>query len=260
MEKTIIDLFREYGISIDKQIPAAVIASGSGTTAMVYMLGAKTGAIPGVDMRLLISTKPDAGCIEKARQCGVPDVVIDRKKYGSLAEFNVAIRQELQKRGIELVYLAGCNYEIEEIPRIYIPNNHPAPKETDGGKGMHQAYAHEHVLTRIQDEIKRYPHKSTNVWRTSVDHHEAISRNPNEKGMDVGDLLTRTCVDIPPYIINRLMDGAYTLYQAAEELQKHVMRYEYMSIISSAMIDAQRVRDAKRYGIKIGGFWEKIEP
>lgn len=247
------ELFKEHGIG-DEIIDAAIIASGGGTTAEVYMLGARDGWIPGVSIKVLISTKEDAGCIQKAKDSGAPSVVVARKKYATRGSFNRAIRQVLHKHKVELVYLAGCNQEIYPCKGVYISNNHPAPKDMDGGKGMHDTTVHEHVLLRIQDEIKRYPHKISDVWRTCVDHHEAISRNPYEKGMDIGTSLTRIWVDIPPFIIEGLMKRNFSFPEAAELLQKHVMKYEYVQIISSAISDAERVRDAKLYGIKLGGF------
>jgi len=248
------NLLRGYGIGIDELVDTAAIASGGGSTAKVYMLGARDGWIPGLRFKVLISTKEDVGCIEKAKECGVPCVVVNRKSFATQTAFNGKIYSVLRKHRVELAFLAGCNQEIYGIPGIYIPNNHPAPKKTDGGKGMYDIMAHEHVLLRIKDEISRYPHLINAVHRTCVDHHEAISRDSNKRGMDIGELLTTVWVDIPPYIINGLMDGSLELRPAAEALQKHVMKYEYMSIISNAMMAAQRVRDAKKYGIRIGGF------
>lgn len=247
-------LLAKHGIGTGQIIDAAIIASGGGSTAEIYMAGARDGWIPGVNIKVLISTKEDAGCLVVAAIYGVPSVVVARKNYATIEEFNEEVYRILTQYGVELVYLAGCNNEIFSIRGKYITNNHPAPKDTDGGKGMHQVMAHEHVLERIQDEIKRYPHRISDVWRTRVDHHEAISRKPGEKGMDVGELLTTIWVDIPPPIIWQLIEKMITLRVAAERLQKHVMKYEYIQIISSAISDAERVRDAKLYGIKLGGF------
>ena len=218
---TIKELLKQRVIGEGGDIDAAIIASGGGTTAEIYMAGALDGTIPGVNIKVLISTHEDVGCIEKAKLYGVRAVVVARKKYVTQREFNRAIRRVLHRYGIELAYLAGCNFEIFPIKGIYITNNHPAPKDTDGGKGMHQEYAHEHVLSRIMDEIKRYPGRIDNIWRTRIDHHEAISRRPWEKGMDIGDPLTTIWVDIPPYIITSLKTGTFTLREAAERLQQH---------------------------------------
>ncbi|MDX9914028.1 MAG: hypothetical protein RBS77_05625 [Candidatus Moranbacteria bacterium] len=251
--KTLSSLLGGY-IGAEEPVNAAVIASGGGTTAEVYMLGVKEGWIPGLQMRLLISTVKGAGCIKKARACDEICVVVNRKSFSSQDAFNDEIAAILNLYGVELAFLAGCDQFIRACPGIYISNNHPAPKETDGGKGMHDKMVHEHVLARIRDEISRYPHRINEVHRTCIDHHEAIPRDPSKKGMDIGDPLTTVWVDIPPYIIYDFMKDRISLHEAAELLQKHVMRYEYASIISNAIMDGMRVRDAKKYGIKIGGF------
>ncbi|MBU2028300.1 hypothetical protein KJ761_00195 [Patescibacteria group bacterium] len=251
------DIFKKHGIGVEDEIAAAIIASGGGTTAEIYMLGARDRWIPGVRIKLLISTKEGAGCIEKALECGVSSVTVDRKSFfkgqPGQEDFNKKIASILRDYGIELIYLAGCNQEIYPIRGIYIANNHPASKETDGGKGMHDIMVHEHVLLGIKDEISRYPHLINKVHRTRIDHHEAISRKPEEKGMDIGDLLSTTWVDIPRLIVDGLM-GGLDVQKMAQNLQRHVMKYEYMSIISAAMADAERVRDAKLYHIQLGGF------
>jgi len=239
----------------EELINTAIIASGGGTTAEVYMLGVKEGWIRGLDMKLLISTVKGAGCLGRAKNCGVRTVTINRKSFGKNQDaFNDEIAITLDALEIELVFLAGCNQFIRACPGIYFANNHPAPKETDGGRGMHDIMLHEHVLMRIKDKISRYPHMISEVHRTCIDHHEAMPRDISKQGMDIGDPLTTAWVDIPPYIISGFVEGKFDLRSAAELLQKHVMRYEYASIISSATMDGMRVRDAKKYGIKIGGF------
>lgn len=251
-QKTLTDLFSGYvGTELTS---SAIIASAGGSTANVYMLGVKEGWIPGLQMKLLISTVEGAGCVDKARACSVPDITVNRKSYRTQDAFNDEIAATLNAYGIELAFLAGCDQFIRACPGTYISNNHPAPKETDGGKGMHDKMVHEHVLLRIRDEISRYPHRINEVHRTCIDHHEAIPRDPFKKGMDIGDPLTTVWVDIPPYIIYDFMNDRISLHEAAVLLQAHVMRYEYASIISNAIMDGMRVRDAKKYEIKIGGF------
>jgi hypothetical protein len=137
---------------------------------------------------------------------------------------------------------------------VYSVNNHPAPEKLDGGKGMYDIMVHEHVLMRIADKIKRYPHLLNEAHRTSVDHHEVFPREKDEEGMDIGISLSSVWVDIPPFIITNFMSGDFSLRVAAEHLQKHVMKYEYQAILGNAAMDVQRVIDAKKYGIKLGGF------
>lgn len=249
----LMNLLNKY-IGSEELINTAIIASGGGTTAEVYMLGIKEGWIPGLKMNLLISTAVGAGCIDRAQNCGVTPVVVNRKSFKSQDAFNDEIASVLKAYRVKLAFLAGCNQFIRPCFGVYFANNHPAPKETDGGKGMYDIMAHEHVLMRIKDEISRHPHRISEVHRTCVDHHEAASRNPFKQGMDIGEPLATTWVDIPPYIIYDFMSDRISLREAAELLQKHVMRYEYVSIISNAIMGGMRVRDAEKYGIKLGEY------
>lgn len=227
-------------------INCAVIASGGGTTANIFMIGARDGWIPGIEIKILICTKAGEKCIDKAIACGVPWVLVNRKDYLTQDEFNDEIAKVLKKYGVELAFTAGCNQRMRACPGVYFSNNHPAPTDSDGGTGMYDIMVHEHVIKRIADKISRHPYLINEEHRTRIDHHEVFPRDPSKKGMDEGDLLATTWVDIPPYIITGFMDGSFTLREAAELLQQHVMKYEYMSIISNAIIDAQRVRDAKK--------------
>ncbi len=222
------------------------------------MAGVKAGLISGMEINVLISTKENAGCIARAKAYGVPCVIVNRKVFGSQKDsqhlFNADILDTLKDYNTELCFLAGCNQQINAAQGIYFVNNHPAPKATDGGKGMYGTAVHEHVLARIMEEISRHPEQLDHQWRTCIDHHEVISRNPDEKGMDIGAPLSTTWVDIPPIIITELANESTTIAEAAEILQQYVLRYEYLAIISNAMTAVQRVRDAHELGIKLGGY------
>jgi len=74
---------------------------------MVALVDAvKSGEIPASEVVVVISDKPDAGGLEKARERGVETVVVERNGR-KRAEHDAEIIAELQKRGVELVCLAG---------------------------------------------------------------------------------------------------------------------------------------------------------
>lgn len=74
---------------------------------MVAIIDAvKSGDIPGSEVAIVISDKPDAAGLEKARLRGVETAVIERKGR-SRQDHDVEIVDELTKRGVELVCLAG---------------------------------------------------------------------------------------------------------------------------------------------------------
>jgi phosphoribosylglycinamide formyltransferase-1 len=66
----------------------------------------QTGVIPGSEVAVVISDKPRAGGLDKARELGVETVVIERRGR-TRDEHDAEIAAELEKRGVELVCLAG---------------------------------------------------------------------------------------------------------------------------------------------------------
>jgi phosphoribosylglycinamide formyltransferase-1 len=87
------------------------------------------GEIPGSDVAVVISDKPNAAGIEKARGRGVETVVIERRGR-TREEHDAAIIAELKRHGVELVCLAGylrllsCDF-IKAFPDRII-NIHPS--------------------------------------------------------------------------------------------------------------------------------------
>ena len=74
---------------------------------MVALVDAvKSGAIPASEVAVVISDKPNAAGLEKARKRGVETAVIERREL-TREEHDAEIIAELQKREVELVCLAG---------------------------------------------------------------------------------------------------------------------------------------------------------
>lgn len=85
----------------------AFFVSGSGTNMENLVKEIQAGRIPGAQARLVISDNPAAAALEKARKLGVETVVVDRGKYKSKAEFEAALRHELEDRDMDWIALAG---------------------------------------------------------------------------------------------------------------------------------------------------------
>ena len=66
----------------------------------------KSGEIPDSLVAVIISDKPDAAGLEKARDRGIETVVVERRGR-SREEHDADIIAELQKRNVDLVCLAG---------------------------------------------------------------------------------------------------------------------------------------------------------
>ncbi len=122
----------------------AIFASGSGTNAqriIEYFSGN-----PEITVSLVLSNKPDAYVLERAKKLKVPTVVFDRHTFNETDE----IINLLKKEDIEFIVLAGFLWLVPlNLIRAYpgkIINIHPALLPKYGGKGMYGERVHEAVL------------------------------------------------------------------------------------------------------------------
>lgn len=83
-----------------------VLISGGGSN-MAALIAASAAPDYPAEIALVISNRPDAGGIERARAAGVETVVIDHKVFPDKRSFEERVDAELQAAGVELVCLAG---------------------------------------------------------------------------------------------------------------------------------------------------------
>jgi phosphoribosylglycinamide formyltransferase-1 len=83
-----------------------ILISGRGSNMLAIARAAQSGVIPGADVAVVISDKPDAAGLEKARELGIETLAVERRGR-TRAEHDAEIAAELKKRGVELVCLAG---------------------------------------------------------------------------------------------------------------------------------------------------------
>jgi phosphoribosylglycinamide formyltransferase-1 len=84
-----------------------ILISGRGSNMEALLKAALIPAWP-CEPVLVLSNRPDAGGLDKARSYGVPTAAIDHKIYGKDREaFEQAVDAELRNAGVELVALAG---------------------------------------------------------------------------------------------------------------------------------------------------------
>jgi phosphoribosylglycinamide formyltransferase-1 len=83
-------------------VRAVILISGRGSN-MEALLRAD---LP-VEFAAVISNRPEAGGLAIARDLGVDTVVLDHRRYGDRAAFDAALAEEIDRRGAELVCLAG---------------------------------------------------------------------------------------------------------------------------------------------------------
>ena len=83
-----------------------VVASGRGSNLQSIIDAIKTGQIT-AKIGVVITDKPEAKALDRAREVGIPAVCVDRKKCASKDEFEQALVAELNKYNVDLVILAG---------------------------------------------------------------------------------------------------------------------------------------------------------
>lgn len=83
-----------------------ILISGRGSNMVALVDAVNSGEIPDSDVAVVVSDKPNAAGLAKAKERGVETIVIERRGR-SREEHDAEIIAELRKRSVELVCLAG---------------------------------------------------------------------------------------------------------------------------------------------------------
>ena len=83
-------------------IKIAVLVSGSGSNLQALMDANLSGEIVGV-----ISNKPEAYALQRAKQAGIATAIIEHKQYPNRESFDAVMHQQLLDWDVDLVILAG---------------------------------------------------------------------------------------------------------------------------------------------------------
>lgn len=121
----------------------SIFASGSGSNAeniVRYFSGSDE-----VECALILSNRPDAKVLDRAKRLGVPSMVFNRHEF----YHSDIILERLLETGTDLIVLAGFLWLVpENLLRTFknrIINIHPALLPKYGGKGMYGMKVHEAV-------------------------------------------------------------------------------------------------------------------
>lgn len=131
----------------------AVFASGQGTNFQALVDAVRQGGLDAT-IELLVCDKPSAPVVERARKAGVDTFIFVPKEYPSREAYEKEILAELQRRGIELVVLAGYMRIITSVlvEPFYgrMINIHPALLPSfPGVNGIGQALEHGVKVTGV---------------------------------------------------------------------------------------------------------------
>lgn len=129
-----------------------VLVSGGGTNLQALIDAERRGDIPNGRITCVISSKPDAYALERAKQNGIATRVLERKRYPDIASYSAAMVEALKAECADLVVYAGFMTILDEQVVRAFPNRmmnvHPALIPSFCGKGYYGLHVHEAVLQR----------------------------------------------------------------------------------------------------------------
>ena len=185
----------------------AVCVSGGGTNLQAIIDKVKDGTITNAEIALVVSNKPGAYALERAKNAGIPTAVIEPKAYPDREAFGQAMIDALNNAGIELVVLGGYLVILpENLVKAFegrMINIHPSLIPSHCGDGYYGLKVHESVLKR--------GNKVTGATVHFVD-----------EGTDSGPIILQKAVDV--------LEG-----DTPETLQKRVMEEAEWVILPKAI-------------------------
>lgn len=129
-----------------------VLVSGSGTNLQALIDAQKNGEIKNGKITCVISSKPDAYALERAKQNGIATRVLRRKDYSDVAAYSKAMLDALNEEKADLVVYAGFMTILDEtVCNAYknkMINVHPSLIPSFCGKGFYGLHVHEAALKK----------------------------------------------------------------------------------------------------------------
>ena len=130
----------------------AVLVSGGGTNLQALLDSEARGENPHGRISLVVASKPGVYALERAKNAGVPGVVVRRKNYALAEDFDDALLAVLRSHGIGLVVLAGflsiLGPQVVDAFPDRIVNVHPSLIPSFCGEGMYGLRVHQAALER----------------------------------------------------------------------------------------------------------------
>jgi phosphoribosylglycinamide formyltransferase-1 len=188
-------------------IKIAVLASGSGTNLQALIDAPDLGA----EIALVVSDRPDAVALERARKAGIDSKVLPYGDYASRAEFGAAIEEAAEDAGAEALVMAGFMRVLDAgIVRTFrdrILNIHPSLLPAfPGAHAVDQALQHGVKITGV----------TVHFVDEEIDHGPIIAQRavPVLPGDDRDSLHARIQVeehDLYPRVVSAFARGEIAL-------------------------------------------------
>lgn len=131
-------------------VRTAVLVSGDGTNLQAVINAHNYGKIKNCELAAVISSRPNAFALTRAKSAGIPTFVIEYKNFTSREDYSEAVLQKLKSLDIELVVLAG--FMVVLSPAVVAAyenrmiNIHPSLVPSFCGDGFYGIRVHEEAL------------------------------------------------------------------------------------------------------------------
>ena len=126
----------------------AVLVSGGGTNLQALIDAERSGIIKSGEIKLVISNKPDAFALERAKKADIATAVIEKKGNPN---FESELIAKLDNEGIDLIILAGfmciLSADFTNHFKDRIINVHPSLIPSFCGEGFYGLHVHEAALS-----------------------------------------------------------------------------------------------------------------
>ncbi len=189
--------------------PIAVLISGGGTTLANLLAWRKAGRLR-ADLRLVISSNPEAGGLNHAQEAGIESLVIDHRTHRQAGEISGPLFQACRERGVQLVACGGF------LRRLVIPpdfagrviNIHPSLIPAFSGEGMYGMRVHEAVLEAGVSETGCTVHLVDDQY----DHGPVLARRkvevlPGDSPAELARRVFAAECELLPAVINAFAAG-----------------------------------------------------
>jgi phosphoribosylglycinamide formyltransferase-1 len=194
-----------------------VLASGRGSN-LAALIAARDGAtLAPAELALVVCNRPGAAALERARQAGIPALLVDHEQHADRASFEHAVLAELEAHRVQAVVLAGFMRVLTAtflgaFPRRII-NTHPSL-------------------------LPAFPGLAAPAQ--AIDHGVKVSGctiHFVEAGVDTGPIIAQRAVEVLPD------DDAASLHRRIQALE-HQLLPEVTALLAAGRLvcDGRRVR------------------
>jgi phosphoribosylglycinamide formyltransferase 1 len=183
------------------RLKLGVLISGRGSNLQALIDASENPDFP-AEIAVVISNVANAAGLERAKQAGIPTLVVPHKEYPSREEFEQALHDALKEFDVELVCLAGFMRILNVLPGWW------------GGK----------MINIHPSLLPAYPGLDTHRRAIEAgDLYAGCTVHFVDDGVDTGPIIVRAKVPIQPgdteeILAARVLGGEHKIYPLAVQL------------------------------------------